>query len=66
MIWTVDPTYLWSFMDWDFEVKKTLNVKSFEITMCEISTEFEPSNQVLIRTIDPTPFRGIGDHDLES
>ena len=47
-------TPLWSFVDRDFEVTKTLNVKSVEIAMCEISTESEPSDQDVIWTVDPT------------
>jgi hypothetical protein len=31
----------------------------------EIAIQSQPLNQALIRTVDPTPFRGIGDHDLE-
>jgi hypothetical protein len=55
MIWTVDTTPLRSFVDRDFVVTKTLNVKSDEIVMCEILTESEPSDQDVIWTIDLTP-----------
>jgi hypothetical protein len=41
-------------MDRDFEVTKTLNVKSVEIAMCEIPTESELSDQDVIWTVDPT------------
>jgi hypothetical protein len=46
-------------------VTKTLNAKSVEIAMCEISTESEPSDQEVIWTIDLTSSRSIGDQDLE-
>jgi hypothetical protein len=32
----------------------------------KLGIKSQPLNQALIRTIDPTPFQGIGDHDLES
>jgi hypothetical protein len=51
-------------VDWDFEVTKTLNVKSVKIAMCEISTESEPSNQDMIWTIDPTSLQSFVDRDL--
>jgi hypothetical protein len=41
-------------MDRDFEVTKTLNVKSVEIMMCEILIESELSDQDMIWTVDPT------------
>jgi hypothetical protein len=53
-------------MDRKFEVTRTLNIKNVEIMKCEIAKLSEPSDQVLIGTVDPTPFRGFGDHDLES
>ena len=52
-------------MDRDFEVTKTLNVKSVEITMCEIPTESELSDQDVIWTIDLTPSRSFEDWELE-
>ena len=33
---------------------------------CEIVKWSEPSDQVLIEIVDPMPFRGFGDHELES
>jgi hypothetical protein len=51
-------------VDWEFEVTKTLNVKSVEIAMCEISTESEPSYQDVIWTVDPTSLRSFKDRDL--
>jgi hypothetical protein len=41
-------------VDRDFEVKKTLNVKSVEIAMYEIPNDSEPSDQDVIWTVDPT------------
>jgi hypothetical protein len=51
-------------MDWEFEVTKTLNVKSVEIAMCKIPTESEPSDQDMIWTIDPTSLQSFMDLDL--
>jgi hypothetical protein len=51
-------------VDRDFEVTKTLNVKSVEIAMCEIPTESEPSDQDMIWTVDPTSLRSFVDRDL--
>ena len=55
-----------SFVDRDFEVTRTLNIKNVEITKFEIVKWSELSDQVLIGTIDRTPFRGFEDRDLES
>jgi hypothetical protein len=46
-------------------VKKTLNAKSVEIIMCEISTESEPSDQEVIWTVDLTSSHSFVDRDLE-
>jgi hypothetical protein len=35
-IWTVDPTPCRSFVNRDFEVTKTLDIKDVEIAICEI------------------------------
>jgi hypothetical protein len=51
-------------MDRGFEVTKTLNVKSVEIVMCEISTESEPSDQDVIWTVNTTSLRSFVDQDL--
>jgi hypothetical protein len=51
-------------VDRDFEVTKTLNVKSVKTAMCEISTESEPSVQDVIWTVDPTSLRSFVDRDL--
>jgi hypothetical protein len=51
-------------VDRDFEVTKTLNIKSVEIAMCEISTESKPSDQDMIWTIDSTSLRSFVDQDL--
>jgi hypothetical protein len=53
-------------VDREFEVTRTLNNRNVEIAICEIATLSEPSDQVLIGTVDPTLFRGFGDRDLES
>jgi hypothetical protein len=34
--------------------------------ICEIAIQSQPLNEAMIRITDPMPFRGIGDHDLES
>ena len=48
-------------MDRDLEVSRTLNIRNAKIVKWS-----EPSDQVLIGIVDPTPFRGIGDRDLVS
>jgi hypothetical protein len=45
--------------------KKQCN-KNVDFAICEIAIQSQLLNQALIRTVDPTPFRGIGDRDLES
>jgi hypothetical protein len=52
-------------MNRDFEVTKTMNVKSVKIVMCEILTESEPSDQDMIWTIDPTSLWSFVDQDFE-
>jgi hypothetical protein len=47
------------------EASKQCN-KNVDFAICEIAIQSQPLNQALIRTVDPTPFRGIGDRDLES
>jgi hypothetical protein len=54
-------------MDRDMERdKKTMQQECRNRDMRNRESITEPSDQVLIRTVDPTPFRGIGDRDLES
>ena len=52
-------------MDRDFEVTKTLNVKSVEIVTCEILTESELSDQDVIWINYSTSLRSFVDRDLE-
>jgi hypothetical protein len=47
-MWTIDPTLCRSFEDRELEMSKNIDIKSPEITMCEISTESEPSDQDVI------------------
>jgi hypothetical protein len=37
VIWTVDLTSSWSFVDRDLEVTRTLNIRNVEIVICEIA-----------------------------
>jgi hypothetical protein len=45
-------------------VTKTMNAKSAEIAMCEISIGSELSDQEMIWTVDLTSSRRFGDRDL--
>jgi hypothetical protein len=47
-MWTVDLTPCRSFADRELEMSKNIDIKNLEIAMCEISTEFEPSDQDVI------------------
>ena len=47
------------------EASKRCN-KNVDFAICEIVIQSQPLNQALIRTVDPMPFRGIRDRDLES
>ena len=49
-----------------FGSDKNIHHRNVKIMICKIAKWSEPSDQVLIRTVDPTPFRGIRDRDLES
>jgi hypothetical protein len=40
--------------------------RMLDFAICEIAIQSQPLNQALIKTVDPMPFRGIEDRDLES
>jgi hypothetical protein len=46
-------------------MSKNIDIKNPEITMCEILTESEPSDQDVIWTVDPNPCQSFGDRELE-
>jgi hypothetical protein len=46
-------------------MSKNIEIKNPEIAMCEIPTEYEPSDQDVIWTIDLTPCRSFEDRELE-
>jgi hypothetical protein len=47
-MWTTDPTPYRGFEDRELEMSKNIDIKNLEITMCEIPTELEPSDQDVI------------------
>ena len=47
-------------------MKKIIDIKNVDFMICEIVIQSQSLNGDMIRTIDPTPLRGIGDRDLES
>jgi hypothetical protein len=49
----------------DLEVTRTLNIRNVEFTICEITTNLQPSDQEVIWTVDLTSSRSFVDQDLE-
>jgi hypothetical protein len=47
-MWTVDLTPCRGFEDRELEMSKNIDIKNPKITMCEIPTEPEPSDQDVI------------------
>ena len=47
-MWTIDPTPYRSFGDRELEMSKNIDIKNPKITMCEIPTESELSDQDVI------------------
>jgi hypothetical protein len=53
-------------VDRDLEVTRTFTTGMSKSRYAKLRNDLSRQNQALIRTVDPTPFRGIGDRDLES
>jgi hypothetical protein len=47
-MWTIDSTPCRSFEDRELEMSKSIDIKNLEITMCEILTEPELSDEDVI------------------
>jgi hypothetical protein len=46
-------------------VTKSLDIRSVDFAKCEIASESGPSDPEMIRTVDHSPYRSIGDRDFE-
>jgi hypothetical protein len=59
-------TPYWSFADRDIKRNRKQGNKNAKIVICDMAIQSQPLNRDQIWTVDHTPYRGIGDRELES
>jgi hypothetical protein len=65
LIWTIDSSQWRGTEDRELDMSKIIDIRNFDIVICEITMQSEPSDQALIWAVDSIQWRGIGDRELD-